>query len=175
MLYAIEAAVAKDVHVISMSWTVDPPKGKTKAEFDKVLGKAEGKNILLFCSSPDLGNFFSDHYPTAWGPDKVLRIGASQADGHAYSLVQPDNVDYIFPGVDVVRANNRLIRFRGLDDDKSFTGSSVSTALAAGLAALVLWLAVIGAKILPGYGPGGCPEQHGREQAAGRQGHETGI
>lgn len=129
-----------------MSWTVDSPKGKTKAEFDKVLGKAEEKNILLFCSSPDQGDFSSDHYPTAWGPDKVFRIGASQADGHAYSLVQRDKVDYIFPGVDVVRANNRHIRFRGLDDDKSFTGSSVSTALASGLAALVLWLAVIGAK-----------------------------
>lgn len=129
-----------------MSWTVDPPKGKTKTEFDKVLGKAEEKNILLFCSSPDQGNFSGDHYPTAWGPDKLFRIGASQADGHAYNMVPQDNVDYIFPGVDVVRANNRHIRFRGLDDDKSFTGSSVSTALASGLAALVLWLAVIGAK-----------------------------
>ncbi|OJJ01280.1 hypothetical protein ASPVEDRAFT_82804 [Aspergillus versicolor CBS 583.65] len=143
---AIEAAVAKDVHVISMSWTVEPPKGKTKTEFDKVLAMAEEKNILMFCSSPDEGNFASDHYPTAWGPDKLFRIGASQADGHAYGLVQWNNVDYIFPGVDVVRANNRHIRFRGLDDDKSCTGSSVSTALASGLAALILWLAIIGAK-----------------------------
>lgn len=129
-----------------MSWTVEPPKGRAKTEFDRVLAMAEERSILMFCSSPDEGNFASDHYPTAWGPDKLFRIGASQADGHAYGLVQWNNVDYIFPGVDVVRANNRHIRFRGLEDDKSFTGSSVSTALASGLAALVLWLAVIGAK-----------------------------
>ncbi|KAL2817706.1 hypothetical protein BDW59DRAFT_131874 [Aspergillus cavernicola] len=145
-IQAIEAAVEKDVHIISMSWTVEQPKGDAKTAFDMALKKAEEKGILMFCSSPDEGIFSSDHYPTAWGPDKFFRIGASQADGNPYGRVLLKQVDYLFPGVDVVRANKRDIKLRVFEDNNSFTGSSVSTALAAGLAALVLWFAIIGAK-----------------------------
>ncbi|KAL4864041.1 hypothetical protein BDV12DRAFT_205945 [Aspergillus spectabilis] len=144
---AIEAAVEKDVHIISMSWTIEKPRGDDKTAFDRALQKAEDKRILMFCSSPDDGVFSSDHYPTAWGPSKFFRIGASQADGNPYGRVSPSQVDYLFPGVDVVRANKRDIALRGFEDhNNTFTGSSVSTALAAGLAALVLWFVVIGAK-----------------------------
>ncbi|KAL4787868.1 hypothetical protein BJX76DRAFT_353902 [Aspergillus varians] len=143
---AIKAAVEKDVHIISMSWTIERPNGDLKSKFDKVLKWAEEKQILMFCSSPDEGIFSSDHYPTAWGAEKFFRIGASQADGNPYSRVLLKQVDYLFPGVEVVRANRRDIKLRVLDESHSFTGSSVSTALAAGLAALVLWFAIIGAK-----------------------------
>ncbi|KAL3472351.1 hypothetical protein BJX99DRAFT_249704 [Aspergillus californicus] len=143
---AISAAVEKNVHIISMSWTIEKPKGDDKLAFDRALQRAEDEGILMFCSSPDDGIFSSDHYPTAWGADKFFRIGASQADGNPYSRVSPSQVDYFFPGVDVVRANKRDISLRGCEDHNSFTGSSISTALAAGLAALVLWFGLIGAK-----------------------------
>lgn len=48
--------------------------------------------------------------------------------------------------MDVVQANKKDIKLRGVEDRKAETGSSISTALAAGLAALVLWFVVIGAK-----------------------------
>ncbi|KAF9883913.1 hypothetical protein FE257_002656 [Aspergillus nanangensis] len=149
---AIDAAVGKDVHIISMSWTVHEPQGSDKIQFDEALAKATAKGILMFCSSPDNGKYssdpsnHSDPYPSAYGPDKFFRIGASQANGHPYDWVVPDKVDYLFPGVDVVQANKRDIKLRGVEDRKAETGSSISTALAAGLAALVRWLVIIGAK-----------------------------
>jgi hypothetical protein len=100
----------------------------------------------MFCSSPDEGKYSGEHYPTAYGPDKFFPIGASQADGHAYSWVSLDKVDFLFPGVDVVQANKKYIKLRGVEDRKAETGSSISTALAAGLAALVLWFVIIGVK-----------------------------
>lgn len=129
-----------------MSWTVSEPQDEIKTKFDEALSNAAQKKILMFCSSPDEGNYSGDHYPTAYGPDKFFRIGASQADGHAYSWISLDKVDYLFPGVDVVQANKKDIKLRGVEDRKAETGSSISTALAAGLAALVLWFVIIGAK-----------------------------
>lgn len=135
------------VHIISMSWTVnDPPEG-VRTKLDEALGNAAANGILMFCSSPDEGNYISgDPYPSAYGPDKFFRIGASQADGHPYSWVSLDKVDYLFPGVEVVQANKKDIKLRGVEDRKAETGSSISTALAAGLAALVVWFVIIGAK-----------------------------
>lgn len=129
-----------------MSWTVQAPTGKLKTAFNTALAKAEEKNILMFCSSPDEGVFSGDHYPSAWGADKFFRIGASQADGHPYNWVSDHEVDYLFPGVEVVKNNSKGVVLKGVEDRKTETGSSVSTALAAGLAALVLWFVIIGAK-----------------------------
>lgn len=134
------------MHIISMSWTVNEPQNELKTKFDEALSNASQKGILMFCSSPDEGNYSGEHYPTAYGPDKFFRIGASQADGHAYSWVSLDKVDFLFPGVDVVQANKKDIKLRGVEDRKAETGSSISTALAAGLGALVLWFVIIGAK-----------------------------
>ncbi|KAL4935211.1 hypothetical protein BDV06DRAFT_234533 [Aspergillus oleicola] len=144
---AIEAAVEKNVDIISMSWTIEKPRGDDKTAFDRALQKAEDERILMFCSSPDEGVFSSEHYPTAWGLGKFFRIGASEENGNPYSRVSLSQIDYLFPGVDVVRAHKRDIALRAFEiHTNTFTGSSVSTALAAGLAALVLWFVVIGAK-----------------------------
>lgn len=144
---AIDAAVEKGVHIISMSWTIDKPQGEIKKRLDQALENACSKGILMFCSSPDEGNYGSgDPYPSAYAAEKFFRIGASQADGHAYSWVPFEKVDYIFPGVEVVQANKKDIKLRGVEDRKAGTGSSISTALAAGLAALVIWFVIIGAR-----------------------------
>ncbi|KAL4905616.1 hypothetical protein BDW74DRAFT_185133 [Aspergillus multicolor] len=123
-IQAIEAAVQNDVHMISMSWTVPQPTDAEKFAFDKALSKAEQKGILMLCSSPDEGQYSGEHYPTAWGPHKFFRIGASQADRNPYSRVLVKQVDYLFPGVDVVRTNKRDIKLRILEDNIGSTGSS---------------------------------------------------
>ncbi|RDW68846.1 uncharacterized protein DSM5745_08606 [Aspergillus mulundensis] len=125
-IQGIEAAVRNEVQVIAC------------------LGQSNNRTKKR--KLPDEGQYSGDHYPAAWGSHKFFRIGASQADGHPYSRVPVNQVHYLFPGVDVVRANKRGIKLRILEDNIAFTGSSVSTALAAGLAALVLWFAIIGAK-----------------------------
>lgn len=125
-----------------MSWTVNKPNNDIKKQFDAVLSRAAEAGILMFCSSPDEGQYSGETYPAAYGQDALFRIGAAQADGNPYSWVAVDKVDYIFPGVDVVRTKSQNIELSSVETPE--TGSSISTALAAGLAALVLWFIRIG-------------------------------
>ena len=108
-------------------------------------GKKKGKESILFCSASDHGqsNGRNTHYPfNCDGIPKMFRIGAANADGTRYSWTS-DQVDFILPGADVrMRANDRA----GFNQDTvPKTGSSVATALAAGLAALVIQIVKQGA------------------------------
>ncbi|KAM0329394.1 hypothetical protein ACHAQA_004701 [Verticillium albo-atrum] len=143
---AIEAAVEKDAHIISMSWTVSPPTdADDKEKFDEAMRSAAKKKILMFCSSSDGGHYSDTDYPSASARDSLFRIGAAQDDGLPYSWAGPvDKLDYIFPGVEVVQRSSRPTP-GGLEKWKPETGSSISTALAAGLAALVVYCVKIGA------------------------------
>jgi len=133
-----------------MSWTVDPPKEGTplRKRFDEVLALAAEKRILMFCSSSDAGNYSEEHYPIKYNEKLFFKIGAAKADGHPYSWVGPaDKLDYLFPGVEVVQRRGRNKAATDVIDDwKAETGSSISTALAAGLAALIISLVSIGAR-----------------------------
>ncbi|GKZ19601.1 hypothetical protein AbraIFM66951_002875 [Aspergillus brasiliensis] len=144
---AIDAAVDQGVDIISMSWTVDVPQEPARTAFDKALSSAAAKKILMFCSSSDNGRFTEAHYPSAWSQSKLIRIGACMANGSPYDWVNPEKIDFLLPGVEVVLQNTAasVYKWSGSADDKhAETGSSVSTALAAGLAALVFCLVKIG-------------------------------
>ncbi|KAM0565038.1 hypothetical protein ACHAP9_008779 [Verticillium nonalfalfae] len=143
---AIEAAVEKDAHIISMSWTVAPPTDtEDKEKFDEAIRIAAKQKILMFCSSSDGGHYSDTDYPSASARDSLFRIGAAQDDGLPYSWAGPvDKLDYIFPGVEVVQRSSRPAPGT-LAKWKPETGSSIATALAAGLAALVVYCVKIGA------------------------------
>lgn len=127
------------MNIISMSWTVNQLNDDMKNKLNAALSEATKEGILMFCSSADDGQFSSEQiYPAAHGRDKLFRIGAAEPDGTPYSWVPLEAVDYIFPGVDVAQAKKRDIPLWKVEDVK-VTGSSISTALAAGLAALVIW------------------------------------
>ncbi|KAM0276583.1 hypothetical protein ACHAQH_006588 [Verticillium albo-atrum] len=143
---AIEAAVEKEAHIISMSWAVSPPTDpEDKEKFDEAVRSAAKQKILMFCSSSDGGHYSDTDYPSASARDSLFRIGAAQDDGLPYSWAGPvDKLDYIFPGVEVVQRSSRPTP-GALAKWKPETGSSIATALAAGLAALVVYCVKIGA------------------------------
>ncbi|KAK2010069.1 hypothetical protein LZ32DRAFT_589032 [Colletotrichum eremochloae] len=139
---AIEAALEKNATIISMSWTIPvPPEGsKEKQLLDSVLEKACSRNVLMFCSSPDQISA-TKHYPSAFRRSRFFLIGAAHDDGSAYGHAGKDN-DFIFPGVNVNTSGGAsLPAFLAdkMSSSKELTGSSIATALAAGLAAMITY------------------------------------
>lgn len=112
-----------------------------------VLQEAVDNHVLMFCSAPDEGKFSEDDYPSGPWRDRFFRIGAANSDGTVYGWTPEDGITYVLPGVDVIKEHaanssfdaesiqstpNRLVEFHE-------TGSSVATALAAGLAAMIIY------------------------------------
>lgn len=138
-----------------MSWTiqrnVEEEKNNTAdiARLEDALKAAVDKKKLVFCSAPDIGEasreLLSHYYPfgCAGVSSSIFRIGAAKADGSIYGWAgNPDMVDFILPGHNVeVREEDRVDE----EQDTPKTGSSVATALAAGLAALVIHCVRLGA------------------------------
>ncbi|KAL1847089.1 hypothetical protein Daus18300_014059 [Diaporthe australafricana] len=137
---AIEYATELGAQIISMSWAIDPPdKEADKRAFKDAITKARNQNILMFCSAIDQGNFEDPKYPHASNGDCIFKIGAATAMGTVPDYVSNEGLSFIFPGHDVVlRSPFEDISDRRFGEFASHTGSSVATALASGLAALVL-------------------------------------
>ncbi|GJC96276.1 intracellular serine protease [Colletotrichum higginsianum] len=139
---AIEAALEKNATIISMSWTLPvPPEGsEEKRLLDSILERACSRNVLMFCSSPDQISA-SPHYPSAFRRSRFFLIGAAHDDGSAYGHAGKDN-DFIFPGVNVNTSGGSSLPAYLADktsSSKESTGSSIATALAAGLAAMITY------------------------------------
>ncbi|QSZ36419.1 hypothetical protein DSL72_006296 [Monilinia vaccinii-corymbosi] len=140
---AVEFAVKRGFDIISISWTVQ--KGNNKEHIDRfslAIAEATRKNILVFCSAPDIGHASKDQLSTYYpfGDSKtenqIFRIGAAKADGSAYNwLGNAQLVDFILPGDNVKLLSGDSIK---AEDDIPKTGSSVATALAAGFAGLII-------------------------------------
>ncbi|PMD30165.1 hypothetical protein L207DRAFT_641753 [Hyaloscypha variabilis F] len=139
---AIQAALDKGANIISMSWTVPVPEENSKEMtlLTDALESAVKSQTLMFCSSPDRGEFKTLHYPTAYNPERFFRIGAAKDTGAAFDRAGPiDSLDFILPGVDVVRNHSTPRLCDKVKKIRSDTGSSVATALAAGLAATIIY------------------------------------
>lgn len=124
-----------------MSWTVPVQKesSQDKTHLEEVLQRAVASNTPMFCSCPDSGQFTSKDYPTAYNRDRFFRIGAANDDGSVFRWTENiDSLDFILPGVDVVRDHAKKRLPDRVKDIRSDTGSSVATALAAGLAATII-------------------------------------
>ena len=116
-----------------MSWTLyathdDPDLTGIKLMMDAI-GRAEKKNIIMFCAAQDNGfQAHRDPYPAkSCNPKTMKRIGSAGLHGERSGYVHPKEVDYLFPGEVAMSSENIC------------TGSSASTALASGLAGLILW------------------------------------
>lgn len=118
------------------------PQSPTEAkQWELAIDAARDAHILMFCSASDVGQFAEHTYPHNCRPNITFRVGAAMQSGQIWEKV-PDagNLDFALPGYQVFFTGNK-------DDPKnpespekleSHTGSSVATALASGLAALVL-------------------------------------
>lgn len=155
----------KKVHIISMSWTIDPPEDEEERRaLESAITKAASADILMFCSASDQGAKHVATYPSKATP-KIFTIGAATASGTVDSWVgNINNISFTFPGTKV--------ELDGGPTDtavKEVTGSSVATALAAGLAALILYCVQV--RILLATDP--VEKQKARRDFQSLQKHES--
>ncbi|KAL6831425.1 hypothetical protein J3E69DRAFT_329441 [Trichoderma sp. SZMC 28015] len=155
---AINAAVDRGVDIISISWTVAKPQGDMLTAFDNAIRRAIAKPVLILCSSKDLGHADDTSYPAASHSDSLIKIGAAKPSGLPYSWAgAPDKLDFIFPGVDIAQQQFMSSQsVENLQTNEHNTGSSIATALGAGLASLIMYCTHIGCM----YGSAGLNESH---------------
>lgn len=154
---AIWGAIGRKVNIISMSWTI---QAKIKSELardsdmrpkndadinneraienlEKAVKAAADAKILMFCSaSDDIQSDAMSSLPYKAAPASIFRIGAADRNGQRDPTSEDtQRIDWFMPGNRVAEAvnpkSNSQIRWH--------TGSSVSTALAAGLASLIIY------------------------------------
>ncbi|KAL7785167.1 hypothetical protein V8C37DRAFT_420236 [Trichoderma ceciliae] len=133
---AIEWAIEKDVDIISMSWTIKRIKsghGKNQKAIDSLelaIQKAAHKNIIIVCAVQDSAHYGNDDiFPQKSDTKKLMIVGSADENGDRSKFVNEKSFDYLFPGEvfvpEILAATD--------------VGSSVATAIAAGMAAMVLW------------------------------------
>jgi hypothetical protein len=110
----------------------------------KVLEKAVADKVLMFCCAPDHVKFKELDYPSGPWQDNLFRIGAAHSSGTVFEWT-PSDFTYLLPGVDVVQDKINHI-FPNSSSEKeitslrdNMTGSSVSAALGACLAAMIIY------------------------------------
>ncbi|GKZ32277.1 hypothetical protein AbraIFM66950_001570 [Aspergillus brasiliensis] len=149
---ALKWAIRQEVHIISMSWAIEKEvmhaDGEQARIFRTTMRKAvEDHQILLFCANPDKGSAAeNDTYPTKIDPALVFCVGAARRDGVPWNEINPadKSCDLLLPGVELSMPEESSVEdSKGLSPDeyRKYNGSSLSCALAAGLAAILLHVA----------------------------------
>ncbi|RSL99034.1 hypothetical protein CEP52_010008 [Fusarium oligoseptatum] len=135
---AVNWAVDNKVHLISMSWTISQTTNPaTIQDLVTAINRAVQNGILIFCSVSDQGPRDTGQYPARCNRDNSFLIGTATISGQAWRWNGTNEVDYILPGTDLdVQIHDELFdsRLRNVYE----SGSSLATALASGLAALIL-------------------------------------
>jgi hypothetical protein len=132
----VREAIGLGVDIISMSWTIEktPENEADIKNLEVALDKAAEKDILPFCSANDEATDANESHPAA--NPKRFKIGAATAWGTAWHWTRASHVDFILPGDKVIKDRPGNVP---LEKCSLVSGSSVATALAAGLAAMVLY------------------------------------
>ncbi|RVX65857.1 hypothetical protein B0A52_10270 [Exophiala mesophila] len=132
---AIEWALDNKVDIISASWIIKTdPKGAER--FKAAIHKATERGVLVICATADVGAHDSGGtWPANFA--NVISISAS----NEYGLPMPwsfRDVDAMLIGDQIKTSGPGYMR---LGEDARESGSSIATAIAAGLASLCLFLA----------------------------------
>ncbi|EKJ70111.1 hypothetical protein FPSE_09637 [Fusarium pseudograminearum CS3096] len=127
---AIDWAISKGVDIISMSFTIGD-----KGTLADALIKATKQGIVMTCSSHDEGSKTEMAYPASLkGTDKSLIVlAACDEYGRALWGIEKDDYHYLLPGQNVAAG---VIPF--LKSNDTISGSSVATAVTAGICSLTL-------------------------------------
>ncbi|KAL8399862.1 hypothetical protein RB594_000326 [Gaeumannomyces avenae] len=128
---AIKWARSLDVDVISMSFAM----GHSDSDLEDELREATKQGIVMTCSAHDEGSRISKAYPADLKSDllSLLVLAACDEYGKLLRDLSPNKYDYMIRGQNIAAG---VIDF--LKSEDVITGSSVSTALAAGLCSLIL-------------------------------------
>ncbi|RWA08804.1 hypothetical protein EKO27_g6306 [Xylaria grammica] len=130
---AIQWATARDVDIISMSWSIDE-NASGGDDLRNAIAAASNAGILMFCSCTDRGAAYKGE--TLPGNSGLpFRIGAARASGEKLPWVAGPQSEYLLPGENIkpeepdAWSHHRSGPF----------GSSIATALASGLAGALLY------------------------------------
>jgi hypothetical protein len=115
-----------------MSWSIE--EGPDTAPLNNALYKAHSAGILMFCSCIDRGaSAGDDTFPGK--STYCIKIGASAASGEKLPWVSGEQSEFLLPGENVQPAEaDAWSHFQS-----GPFGSSIATALAAGLAGVLLY------------------------------------
>ena len=118
------------VDIISMSFTIAQPGNLADA-----IGKATREGIVMTCSTHDEGSKTEAAWPASLkGPGKSLIVlAACDKDGRTLRNIEDHAYDFLLPGQKVSAGNIPFLK-----SDETISGSSVATALAAGVCSLTL-------------------------------------
>ncbi|KAI9769834.1 MAG: hypothetical protein M1840_003828 [Geoglossum simile] len=154
---AIKHAIKKGVDVISMSWSVEgSPLGQSETDsglflLENAVNSTHPNPIpLMFCSASDDAGSSSGNkkkeYPASC-TNKIFRIGAATDLSQTWVHVKhPNEAHFFFPGVKIPELREQFqYEYKTAEQDPDpRSGSSIATALAAGLAALILHCTKLG-------------------------------
>ena|SRR5579862_927550 len=110
-----------------MSWTGYQKDSSLTAAIEK----ASAKNILMFCSTSDDSR---GEYSTWNGEDRVFTVAAADKYGH-WRPQSDRKANLLLPGDNIMAAGPE---YMPSSSESAISGSSVATALAAGLASLAI-------------------------------------
>ncbi|KAF3056360.1 hypothetical protein GL218_06641 [Daldinia childiae] len=149
---AILGAIEEDVDIISMSWSIkamasnqDNKEGTTEpiaiGRLRGAIDEAKKNKIIMFCSASDnIGTASKANLPFTQAPNYIFRIGAADHLGQPDAASEDTSaINYYFPGNKVADSWNP----RSLKTVEYHDGSSIATALAAGLASLIMYCVLI--------------------------------
>ncbi|KAH8745521.1 hypothetical protein BGZ57DRAFT_918456 [Hyaloscypha finlandica] len=137
---AIKWAVSQDVDIISMSWTIKRTDNDGADNLNREIETAGGtaQDIILFCAAENEGEYGSNNtLPASSKISTIKKIGSSNKEGKPSGKVKTDGFDFLFPSEGVLNEITHDLK------ENKRQGSSVSTALASGLAAMILWCSVV--------------------------------
>ncbi|RWA04337.1 hypothetical protein EKO27_g10771 [Xylaria grammica] len=131
---AIKWATECGVDIISMSWNVREVRTQNSnmndmRQLEIAIDKAADAKILMFGAASDVKESASSEKWMPCDHTKVWSIGATDKQYDAKKYVNKERVDYLFPGEYVLESR----RIEDID-----VGNSGATALASGLAAMVM-------------------------------------
>lgn len=119
-----------------MSWTFEKTEDNQhilEGQLKDAVAAASNKNILMFCSTGDQGKCANDYIYPACLPS-VFKIGGAKPSGNDRDWTEDSH--FTFPGEDL---KVEIPSYIGSGQDSRASGSSLATALASGLAALILY------------------------------------
>jgi Subtilase family len=129
---AIQWAVSQKVDIISISWIT---RRRSKPLYNAI--REAAKTTLIFGTTADEGT--NAMHEKIW-PKRVIRVSASDSMGHPrpQSEASDDKVDFLLQGEAIMAYGPK---YMDKVAESRISGSSVATALAAGVGSLLLTLA----------------------------------
>jgi Subtilase family len=122
-----------NVHIISMSWTIPG----SHSCLDQAVDKANRANIIMFGSASDQGAHITEKpYMAKCSKHGVICIGGARETSYGDDRTKPE-ADFFFPGE--TQGIPQPLPYMKSSFSSKF-GSSVATALASGLTALIMHL-----------------------------------